>query len=187
MSTPTGFKRRLASELSAMATHSVPAPAPAPVTPALSRRLRVPLTAAAVVAAAVAAAVIVPTLGGSGGSPAYAVTRQDDGSLILHLNRAEGLDGLQKQLTSMGVRAVALEADESCAEGHPGAGTWATEDPVLTFPSDPGKAQIHPDIFPKDATLLLVAEFKGDGSVRAMTDWLVEKVPTCSLPGRQEE
>lgn len=59
----------------------------------------------------------------SGGSPAYAVTRQDDGSLILHQNRAEGLDGLQMQLTRMGVRAVALEADENCAEGHPGKGT----------------------------------------------------------------
>ena len=183
MSTPTGFKQRLSSELSAMATHSAPAPA----TLAQSRRLRVPFTAAAVVAASVAAAVIVPTLSGSGGSPAYAVSQQDDGSLILHLNRAEGLDGLQKQLTSMGVRAVALEGDENCAEGHPGVGTWATKDPVLTFPSDPGKVQIHPEIFPKDATLLLVAEFKGDGSVHAMTDWLVPKVPTCSLPGRPEK
>jgi len=183
MSTPTGFKQRLSSELSAMATHSAPAPA----TLAPSRRLRVPFTAAAVVAASVAAAVIVPTLSGSGGSPAYAVSEQDDGSLILHLNRAEGLDGLQKQLTSMGVRAVALEGDENCAEGHPGVGTWATKDPVLTFPSDPGKVQIHPEIFPKDATLLLVAEFKGDGSVHAMTDWLVPKVPTCSLPGRPEK
>ena len=48
MSTPTGFKQRLAAELSAMATH--PAPVQATRTPA--RRLRVPLTIAAVATAA---------------------------------------------------------------------------------------------------------------------------------------
>src|SRR5207245_1314118 len=105
MSTPTGFKKRLGAELSAMAADPVPAPVPATRAPA---RRRVRLTVA-VATAAVAAAVAVPVLSGSGSSPAYAVTKQSDGSLMLYLNRHDGLSGLQKQLRRMGVRAAALE------------------------------------------------------------------------------
>jgi hypothetical protein len=190
MSTPTQFKQRLGAELSAMAT----APAPAPATRAPARRLRLPL-AVATVATAAAAAVVVPTLGGSGGSPAYAVTKKDYGSLILHLNRHEGLPGLQTQLKKMGVRAAVLEGDENCPTGAPphaplaSAGGYA-----LTFPSDPGKALIHPDRIPDavvlpngrrvaGATLLIVAEFGRDNATKAVSFRLVSKVPRCSVPG----
>ncbi|MGY0060115.1 hypothetical protein ACWY4P_26820 [Streptomyces sp. LZ34] len=189
MSTPTQFKQRLASELSAMAT----APAPVPATRAPARRLRLPL-AIATVATAAAAAVVVPTLSGSGTSPAYAVTKQDDGSLILHLNRPEGLPGLQKQLTKMGVRAAALEGDENCPTGAPPHAPWATAGYAMTFPSAPGKALIHPEMIPDDtvlpdgrrvagATLLIVAEFGKDNSTKAVSFRLVSKVPKCSVPG----
>ncbi|MGW3562858.1 hypothetical protein ACWDSL_02975 [Streptomyces sp. NPDC000941] len=193
MSAPTQFKQGLAAELSAMATAQAPAPAPAPATRAPARRLRLPL-AVATVAAAAAAAVVVPALSGSGGSPAYAVTKKDDGSLILHLNRPEGLPGLQQQLKKMGVRAAALEGDENCPTGAPPHAPWATAGYALTFPSDPGKAVIHPDLIPDDtvrsdgrrvagATLLIVAEFGKDNATKSVSFRLVSKVPECSVPG----
>ncbi|MFI0734625.1 hypothetical protein ACH4S9_37405 [Streptomyces sp. NPDC021225] len=191
MNTPTQFKQRLASELSAMATH--PAPAPAPATRAPARRLRLPFAIAAVATAA-AAAVVVPTLTGSGSSPAYAVTREDDGSLTLLLNRPEGLPGLQKQLKKMGVRAAVLEGDKNCPTGAPPHAPWATAGYALTFPSDPAKAIVHPDMIPDDtvlsngrrvagATLLIVAEFGKDNATKAVSFRLVSKVPKCSVPG----
>lgn len=189
MNTPTQFKQRLASELSALAAH----PTPAPATRAPARRLRLPFAVAAVATAA-AAAVVVPTLTGSGSSPAYAVTQEDDGSLILHLNRPEGLPGLQKQLQKMGVRAAVLEGDKNCPTGAPPHAPWATGGYALTFPSDPGKAVVHPDLIPDDtvssngrrvagATLLIVAEFGEDNSTKAVSFRLVSKVPKCSVPG----
>ncbi|CDR06659.1 hypothetical protein [Streptomyces iranensis] len=189
MSTPTGFKQRLESELSAMATD----PAPLRATRAPARRLRVRFAVTAVAAAA-ATAVVVPTLSGSGASPAYAVTKQGDGSLVLRLDRAEGLPGLQKQLKEMGVRAAVLEGDKKCPTGAPPESPWATEDYAMTFPAQPWKAVIHPDMIPDAAvlpdgrrvgaaTLLVVAEFGKDHSTQAVSFRLVEKVPTCSVPG----
>ncbi|MDJ1135716.1 hypothetical protein [Streptomyces iconiensis] len=176
MTTPTGFKKQLAAELSAMATTLSPAPA----APVPARRRRTPFALAAVAAAA--AAVVVPAMSGSGGSPAYAVDKQDDGSLILDLNRAEGLPGLQEQLKKLGVPAVALKADKGCTEVSP-AEYWATKFESLS--SDPGKARIRTDMIPDNATLLVVAEFKDDDSVKAMSYRLVkkDKAPTCAVPG----
>ncbi|MGP4010906.1 hypothetical protein [Streptomyces sp. 4N124] len=181
MNTPTGFKQRLASELSAMAT----APAPVPGTRAPARRRRIPFTVAAVATAAVAAAVVVPTLTGSGSSPAYAVTRQDDGSLIVELNRAEGAPGLQKQLNKMGVRAAVLEGDDRCATGAPPEAPGSHERYPMTFSDSeaPWMGHIHPDLIHDGETLLLVAESRDDGTTRAVSSRLVTKVPTCSVPG----
>ncbi|MEU7040019.1 hypothetical protein AB0A77_03040 [Streptomyces varsoviensis] len=175
MTTPNGFKKQLAEQLSAMAT----APA-APAASVPARRRRTPLAVAAV--AAVAAAVVVPAVSGSGSTPAYAVNKQADGSLILDLNRAEGLPGLQKQLKKLGVPAVALKADKNCTEAPP-AEYWATQFHALT--SEPGKARIRPDMIPHAATLLIVAEFKKDDSVKSVAYRLVKKnkVPTCAVPG----
>ncbi|MGW0822463.1 hypothetical protein [Streptomyces sp. NPDC002845] len=182
MSTPTGFKRRLASELSAMATH----PAPAPATRAPARRLRVPLTIAAVATAAVATAVVVPTLTGSGGSPAYAVTQQGDGSLVLDLKRAEGMPGLEKQLKKMGVRAVIMKADEDCSTGKPPMVPGSSQRQPVTYelPGAPGKARINPERIRNGETLLLAVEFRdGEDTPFAISDRLVQKVPTCTVGG----
>ena len=181
MNTPTGFKQRLASELSAMATH--PAPAQAARTP--SRRLRVPFTIAAVAAAAVAAAIVVPTLSGAGNSPAYAVTQEDDGSLIMDLKRGDGMPGLEKQLKKMGVRAAILKGDEDCSTGMPPVVPGSSQrEPVTYFDNDPGKARINPDRIRDGETLLLVAEFRnGEDTPFAVSDRLVQKVPACSVGG----
>ncbi|MGW2133711.1 hypothetical protein [Streptomyces coelicoflavus] len=195
MNIPTGFKDRLANELSAVA-HATPA---APATPTLGRCRRAPLMAAGVAAAA--AAVILPSVSGSGATPAHAVSEENDGSVLVHLNRPEGLPGLQKQLKALGIRAVALKADDNCPTKYPFA-AYATAKPTLTYPSDPGKVRIYPNRIPdgtgdileslptsesRPATLLLVAEFRKDGTVRTMTPWLVKDVPSCSLPGTGDQ
>jgi hypothetical protein len=181
MNTPTGFKQRLASELSAMATH----PAPAQVARTPARRLRVPFTIAVATAAAVAAAVIVPALSGPGGSPAYAVTRQNDGSLVMDLKHGDGMPGLEKQLKKMGVPAAILEGDEDCSTGMPPMVPGSAQrEPVTYFDNDPGKARINPDRIRDGETLLIVAEFrKGEETPFAVSDRLVLKVPACSVGG----
>ncbi|MFF6995909.1 hypothetical protein ACFY93_13285 [Streptomyces sp. NPDC008313] len=181
MSTPTHFKRRLASELSAMAaTEAAPTATRAP-----ARRPRVRFTIAAGIAAAAAAAVVVPTVSGSGSSPAYAVTRQDDGSLILEMRRAEGAPGLQRQLNKMGVRAAVLEGDAHCATGAPSEAPGSHDRYPMTFSdSEPSwQAHIHPDLIHDGETLLIVAESEDDGTTRAVSSRLVTKVPACSVPG----
>ncbi|WP_128377621.1 hypothetical protein [Streptomyces cavernae] len=179
MNTPTGYKQRLASELSAMATH----PAPVTATRAPARRLRVPFTIAAVATAAVAAAVVVPTLSGSGSSPAYAVTQRSDGSVALDLNRAEGLPGLQQQLKKLGLPAVVLEGDENCATGKPPLAPGAEGRYPMTYTNTkPFKGIIDPDLIRDGETLLIVADFRDDDSVLSVSYRLVSKVPTCSEP-----
>ncbi|BCL28966.1 hypothetical protein ACFFS2_05960 [Streptomyces aurantiacus] len=181
MSTPTGFKRRLAAELSAMATH----PAPAQATRAPARRLRVPLTIAAVATAAVATAVVVPSLSGAGSSPAYAVAQESDGSLVMDLKHGDGMPGLEKQLRKMGVRAAILKGDKDCSTGKPPMVPGSSQrEPVTYFDNDPGKARINPDRIRDGETLLIVAEFrKGDDAPFAVSDRLVPEVPTCSVGG----
>ncbi|GLY97203.1 hypothetical protein [Actinoplanes sp. NBRC 103695] len=181
MNTPTGFKQRLASELSAMATH--PAPAQAARNPA--RRLRLPFMIATVAAAAVAVAVVVPALSGAGDSPAYAVTQENDGSLVMDLKRGDGMPGLEKQLKKMGVRAAILKGDEDCATGIPPMVPGSSQrEPVTYFDDDPGKARINPDRIRDGETLLIVAEFRnGEDTPFAVSDRLVLNVPACSVGG----
>ncbi|MEW2399220.1 hypothetical protein [Streptomyces sp. NPDC046862] len=180
MSMPTGFKQRLASELTAMATE----PAPVPATRAPARGLRTRIALGAVVTAAAAAAVVVPTVSGTGGSPAYAVTRQDDGSLVLELNRAEGAPGLQKRLNSMGVRAAVLEGDDNCFTGEPPLAPGAQGRYPMSFdPEISYKASVHPALIHDGETLLVVAESRQDGTIRAISSRLVTKVPRCSVSG----
>jgi len=92
------FEERLLVEL-----RSLVAERPAP-RPTASRRRLVPIGATAGVLT-IAGAIAVPLLTG-GGSAAYAVTRNDDGSVSVEVASLEDAAGLQQKLRDAGVPAV---------------------------------------------------------------------------------
>ncbi|MCX5408607.1 hypothetical protein OHA37_32690 [Streptomyces sp. NBC_00335] len=103
-SRPHAFEERLKAELMAIAADQPPAAAPVRST---ARRYRIPIALGAV-AATVAALVVLPVLGDDGGtSPAYAVSRNDDGTISVHIFHPDGLDGTVRELRELGI-AVAV-------------------------------------------------------------------------------
>ena len=88
-----------------------PAPVRTPAPPGRRPRLRVRL--AAVAASGVAASVVaVFGLGGSGGSPAYAVDRTSDGDVVATVHRLDDAAGLEKALQDQGIDAdVSYDAE----------------------------------------------------------------------------
>ncbi|MDX3321204.1 hypothetical protein PV415_30315 [Streptomyces sp. ME03-5684b] len=180
MSTPTHFKRRLASELASMAAEY----GPAPVTRTPARRLHVRFTVAAVTAAAAAAAVVIPTVSGSGSAPAYAVTQQDDGSLTLEIRDTDGMSDLQDKLDELGVRAKVLEGDDRCATGAPPEAPGAHLRYPMTFSDADGPGSVHfdPDLIHENETLLIVVGTREDTTIRSLSSRLVTQVPACSVP-----
>ncbi|MEV7526336.1 hypothetical protein [Streptomyces sp. NPDC091371] len=104
-SRPRAFEERLKSELMAVAEgrSEVRVPAPAVVRKPAARRYRMPLALGAV-AAAVAGMVALPVLGEDGGtSPAYAVSRNDDGTISVHVFHPDGVDGTVRELRELGI------------------------------------------------------------------------------------
>ncbi|GGL86053.1 hypothetical protein GCM10010095_83530 [Streptomyces anthocyanicus] len=180
MSTPTHFKQRLASELASIATEHGPTPA----THAPAHRPHARFTVVAVMAAAAVAAVVVPTVSGSGSSPAYAVTQQDDGSLILVIRDTDAMSDLQDKLGELGVRARVLEGDDRCATGAPPEAPGAHFRYPVTFPDaeSPGTVHFDPDLIHEDETLLIVVGTREDDTIRSVSSRLVTKVPECSVP-----
>jgi hypothetical protein len=93
-----------------------PAPVPAPLR--RSRRPRRRLRLAAVGATGIAASVVaVFGLGGTGGSPAYAVDENSAGDVIVTVHRLDDAAGLEKALAAKGIDAdVSYDADGSTGQ-----------------------------------------------------------------------
>jgi len=99
----TSFEDRLLAELREV-VESRPAPAREPSarrTP--PRRVGLTLGAGAALAAVGAAAVVLA--GGGSDTPAYAVERQDDGTVTVDINNLRDADGLERKLRAAGVPA----------------------------------------------------------------------------------
>lgn len=118
-SRPHAFEERLKSELMAVASGQsevrVPAPDPVPFrSPA--RRYRIPLALGAV-AAGVAGLVALPVVGDDGGtSAAYAVSRNDDGTISVHIFHPDGVGGTVRELRELGIAATVVprRSSEQC-------------------------------------------------------------------------
>jgi hypothetical protein len=102
------FETALLAELRReVAEHPVAAPAPTPTR--RPWRLRLAAVAATGVAASVGA---IFGLGGTGGSPAYAVDRTGDGDVIVTVHRLDDATGLERALEAKGIDAtVSYDAD----------------------------------------------------------------------------
>lgn len=182
---PTAFKQRLGDELAALEASLNPAhitsPAPVRTRPAPPlRRLRL-LLAVGAVAAGAAGAVALPAAvsGEHGGSAAYAVSPQRDGTVLVQLLRPDGLPGLIRDLRALGVNAQGLHASPRgrCIEPQPASLDSAIIGRVLpTRPGDVRKLRIDPHAMPKGAVLLVVTE---DHPVSLISFRVVDWAPRC--------
>ncbi|MFJ1756867.1 hypothetical protein [Kitasatospora sp. NPDC088134] len=183
--TPTthGFEQRLGEHLVALAAERLPGDGPAPRRSVLRRPV---FAALAVGASALAAALVLPAaLGGEhGGNAAYAVTQEDDGTILLELRDPAGLDGMVAELRKHGVKAVGLETAHTPAEcplPEP-KGEAATANVVKGgFGTAPGTVRIDPGAVPAGRTLLLTT-WHGNGWQIVFSALVVEQVPTCVPP-----
>ncbi|MEV1077945.1 hypothetical protein AB0I98_06765 [Streptomyces sp. NPDC050211] len=191
---PTGFQQRLGDELESLAGLTSVAPeAEARPVPRRTRtvRLRLPLAVAGV-AAGVTAAVALPVLSLPGqeartiGSSAYAVTEERDGTLLLRLDRRDGLAGFQKALDELGVPATALEPSAACTEPWPERIPGASTGLLGPEKGDPPNSiRVDPDDLPDNGHLLLTTGFTSDGRLAVLAPWVVKDIPSC-LPGSGE-
>ncbi|MDT0443062.1 hypothetical protein [Streptomyces johnsoniae] len=163
------FEDRLLTELKEeIAARAADEPAPASARPRLFTPLR--LTAVATATAAVAGALIVGLPGGTGTSPAYAVERNQDGSVTITWNEyleAESRSALWEELSPALIEAGAHVIQEpesplSCGAreyiplDQPGGaavqlmrvlpdGTWENAGVFMTIPDEPAGRDGHPE------------------------------------------
>jgi hypothetical protein len=149
MNNPTqldSFETALLTELRReVAEHPTPAPAPA-VVRRPKRRLRLAAVAATGVAASVVA---VFGLGGSGGSPAYAVDENSAGDVIVTVHRLDDAAGLEQALKAKGIDAdVSYDANLG-------------DDPAILGSNEPGPAVPAPGSGPSEGGLTQQHQEKG--------------------------
>ncbi len=99
--------------------------------PGRAHRPRPRVLAGSTLGLAGVAAALVLALGGSTAAPAFAITREGDGSVLVTLNYAQGLAGANRQLAAMGTHeqitiymasgAASVGGPVTCTPG-PGAG-----------------------------------------------------------------
>ncbi len=162
------FEERLLAELRGVVeerTMEPPELRSNPVRPpgvlARSRRFGTLVAAGGVVA--VSGLVVIPVLTGStGASPAYAVVRQDDGSVTVTINRFEDAHGLERKLEANGIPA---EVNDRTAEETRRCPTpWLPPGKVMVTPLDPGGATYTVQLsdFTGDETLVIWGSEEGD-------------------------
>jgi hypothetical protein len=134
MNTPPTLDRFEAALLDELRAHVATRPAteaPTPLAPRRSRRRR--WAAGLAVAAAAATAYVVVSPGGPAVSPAYAVSENADGDVVVTIHRLEDSDGLERALREHGIDAeVSFDPDDSISH-------------ELTFPDSDGEAPPPPD------------------------------------------
>ena len=122
------FEERLLHELRAVVAAR---PTPPAASPRPSRRPRLMLAASGGFAAVAAAVVLVSSDGGV--SPAYAVDKEPDGSVTVHIKSLNDAAGLQSKLRAEGVPAVVSYATgpgvPGCAAQDGGDGPVTTQAP----------------------------------------------------------
>ncbi|WP_112249058.1 hypothetical protein [Kribbella monticola] len=133
--------------------------------PARSRR-RLVLAAAAVGALAVVAAVAMDR----GGAPAYAVTRNDDGTVTIKIERFEDADGLEAAIEKYGVNAEVdyLPWGKTCREPRYTVAPDADQQAAATSVGDNSgdSVLLRPNEFAADETLVIVHSGYEDPSVK---------------------
>ncbi|OKJ10385.1 hypothetical protein [Kitasatospora sp. CB01950] len=179
------FEQRLGEELTALAAERGAATASA-ARP--SGRRRPLLAAVAVGAAAVVTALVLPAVLSSehGGSAAYAVTQEPDGTIALKLFDPAGLPGMVATLQRYGVKAAGMEearSAEECPLPYP-VGTGVQ--PSRVVPGDgPSTVRIDPKLVPAGSTVLLTSGHTAIGgqAVSSFGVRAVDTVPSCVPPG----
>ncbi len=135
-----------------------------PWPPPHRRRPRPGLLAGTTVVAVAAVAVLALVLGGTNTSPAYAVNTNHDGSITLTINRLNGIHGANVKLSSLGVRAVAVQVPAACRAAL-------------------AAARFDPRQIPVGKTLVIAA-WRAGHSVRLSSARLSQAGAPACLPGK---
>lgn len=161
------------------------------MTPPVARRRNTPRLWVAVgsLGAAGATAATLALVGG--GSPAYAVTQNGDGSLTISINRLSGVEKVNTALHSLGVAVVAVPVRTGC----PVIGSLPHASPAdhgsLTVNAAGGtnngdaNATVTLNVhgIPAGDTALLAVSSSPDGRLQAATSLIAGAAPACvSLP-----
>jgi hypothetical protein len=127
-------------------------------------------------------------LAAAGSSPAFAVTRNPDGTISVVINRLEGIQGANQRLHAIGVRAVAVPVNADCKNGpvaqaalqalkyRARPGSWSIDKAAR-----PGviHAEINPGRIPNGKTLVLAAPPPGARVAIAKARAVAGAVPDC--------
>ncbi|WP_030730514.1 hypothetical protein [Streptomyces sp. NRRL S-237] len=182
-SRPSAFEERLKAELLAIAADGPSAAAP-PVR-SRTKRYRIPLVLAGVTAA-VAGMVVLPVVGdGGGASPAYAVSRDADGTIRVHIYHADGVDGTVRELRELGVPIAVLprRPSEQCpaTEAYPAGLTPGEGGGQRAGTTDESaQMQITPKTVPPGHTLVLSTPVDAsDGHGIGFGAVETAKLPSC--------
>jgi hypothetical protein len=137
-----------------------------PWPPPHHRRPRRGLLAGTTFVAAAAVAVLALVLGGTSTSPAYAVNTNHDGSITLTINRLNGIHGANVRLSSLGVRAVAIQVPAACRAAL-------------------AVARFDPRRIPVGKTLVIAA-WRAGHSIRLSSARISQAgAPACLAPGKR--
>ncbi|MFE4259395.1 hypothetical protein [Streptomyces sp. NPDC056883] len=169
---PTAFEERLKAELVAIAADREESGGGVGlITRPPARRLRIPL-AVGLAAAAAAGLIALPVMGDQGGSSAaYALSKSDDGTIVVRLFNSEGLPGLERELRRLGVPVAVIQQKPVAECDAPGGGfdgpvwneerqAWEPFEDVLDTRADEPVLRINSETVKPGHTLVLVRPVK---------------------------
>lgn len=157
------FQEQLLAELKETVAERALSPAPATGRNAVRRGVKV----GAVLAAACAVAVLPSRFAGTT-TPAFAVERNDDGSISVLMREYSEPHELQERLRDLGVNAVVdfVPADRHCAEPR---ADFTASDPLLWTSMPPrdghsGYMRLRPDRIAPGQTLVMEVFYRNDST-----------------------
>lgn len=175
----TRFRQALLDELQSRVANPDPAPR------AARSSLRwLAFGAGALAAAVIAAAIVIQ----GGGTPAYAVTANPDGTVLVTVNRIEDPAPANRALREISNRVVVMRpsAEDDCPVADRGnllplhlADAFRANE-ALEQPHENNQVRIRPDYIPSDAVLVLVPVKPDEGGgARILRLWYATPGPRC--------
>jgi hypothetical protein len=119
------------------------------------------------------------TLTVTGASPAFAVTRNADGTVTVTIRQIEGVSGANAELARLGVRARAVTPDPGCTSDPVRARVSAFAGGALRPGGGQDAVTISPGLIPVHETLVLVAEQISGGRTAMAAFMVVGSAPNC--------
>jgi hypothetical protein len=152
-------------------------------------RARPRLLAGTTVGAAGTGVVLALVLSAAGSSPAFAVTRNHDGTVSLALLRSDGIVGANARLSALGIRAKIVPQAAGCGIQPVGSGSSNTVVAVVRSRGSSAlqvqiagqRLRIDPRKIPASKTLVIVARGTGQG-VSIAAAGVSGAAPACLPP-----
>jgi F0F1-type ATP synthase membrane subunit c/vacuolar-type H+-ATPase subunit K len=127
--------------------------------PAAERRRRAlpRLVAGTTVGLAGLGTAIALAIGAASSTPAFAVTKNPDGTVSVTINKLAGVAGANEKLAQIGVRAVAVPVEAGCAGAAPPVAARALAMKMRAVAAEAGTVRINPRAIPAGKRLVLAA------------------------------